>query len=240
MNEEQMPTLSLRLAYAFGAAHKLEREINEIRGMEIEWDRPYTSSLRRGFIVELFEKNGLFEEFKAKCWPYGNTKEGEAKRRRSVRIKQQYDEFLSGRGGEIGLEESDEEEVDREFAAESDLRDFLSKNLTRIEPGPRLFEDSDRSGVEFPVGGRFIDILARDAKDNYVVVELKVSRGYDRAVGQLLRYMAWVQANLAGGKPVRGVIVASGITDDLKLAASLVPNVRLFQYEIEFRLKPLA
>ena len=76
-----------------------------------------------------------------------------------------------------------------EFAYESDLRNFLSKNLHIIEPGLRLYEEEGITGVEFPAGGRFIDILALDARGAYVVVELKVSRGYDRTVGQLRRYM---------------------------------------------------
>ena len=46
------------------------------------------------------------------------------------------------------------------------------------------------ASVEYPVGGRFIDILPVDRNAGYVVIELKMSRGYDRTVGQLLRYMA--------------------------------------------------
>ena len=82
-----------------------------------------------------------------------------------------------------------------------------------------LYEDEDGTfaGVEFSAGGRFIDILARDRNGGFVVIELKVSRGYDRTIGQLLRYMAWVSANLSDGRPVRGVIVASKITEDLQL-----------------------
>jgi hypothetical protein len=38
MNEEMTQTLSLKAAYAFGAAHGLEREVTEIRDMVIEWD----------------------------------------------------------------------------------------------------------------------------------------------------------------------------------------------------------
>jgi endonuclease len=40
-------------------------------------------------------------------------------------------------------------------------------------------------------------------------------------------------------KPVRGCIVAKEITDDLKLAASLVPDVRLVEYRISFELRPV-
>lgn len=73
-----------------------------------------------------------------------------------------------------------------EFAYESDLRDFLAKNLIVIEPGLQLYQEEGITGIEFPVGGRFIDILAVDAEKRLVVIELKVSRGYDRVVGQLL------------------------------------------------------
>ena len=92
--------------------------------------------------------------------------------------------------------------------------------------------------MEFPVGGRFIDILAQTPQGDFVVIELKVSRGYDRTVGQILRYMGWVRENLADGKSVRGVIVASQITDDLKLAASCVPDISLMEYALSFTVRP--
>ena len=67
-----------------------------------------------------------------------------------------------------------------------------------------------------------------------------VSRGYDRVIGQLLRYMSWIEKNLAEQRKVRGVIVAAQITDDLKLAASRIPDVRLVEYEISFSIKPVS
>jgi hypothetical protein len=133
--------------------------------------------------------------------------------------------------------EAEEEASSDEFAYEDDLRDFLAKNLTKIEPGLKLFEEEELNGVEYPVGGRYIDILAVDASGGYVVIELKVSRGYDRTAGQLLRYMGWIKKNLADGKSVRGLIVAREITEDLKLAISLIPDVQLVEYELSFRLR---
>jgi endonuclease len=127
----------------------------------------------------------------------------------------------------------------REFAFERDLRNYLVKNLGLVEPGLRLYDEEGITGVEFPVGGRFIDILAVDKGGRYVVIELKVSRGYDRVVGQLLRYMAWVEKNLETSQPVRGIIVAKEITADLKLACSRVADVRLVEYEISFKLRPV-
>lgn len=124
-----------------------------------------------------------------------------------------------------------------EFAYERDLKNYLAKNLGTIEPGLRVFEDEGLSGIEYPAGGRYIDILASDANDNFVVIELKVSKGYDRVVGQILRYMGWIERNLADGKEVRGIIVAADISEDLKLATSRVPGISLLEYEISFVVK---
>jgi len=126
----------------------------------------------------------------------------------------------------------------REFAYQQDLQNFLSKNLSLLEPGLSLYEEEGITGVEFPVGNRRIDILALDAEENYVVVELKVSRGYDRVVGQLLRYVAWIRQNQAEpGQRVRGVIVAREISDDLLLACSELDNVSLYEYELSVSLQ---
>lgn len=127
-----------------------------------------------------------------------------------------------------------------QFAYEADLRNYLSKNLHIIEAGLRLYEDEGITGIEFPVGGRFIDILAIDAENNLVVIELKVSRGYDRVIGQLMRYMGWIKLNLAeNGQKVRGAIVAREITKDLILACSLVPGITLLEYQLALSLKKI-
>lgn len=125
-----------------------------------------------------------------------------------------------------------------EFAYEHDLRDYLAKNLHLVEPGLRLYEDEGVKGIEFPAGNRYIDILAIDKNDDYVVIELKVSRGYDRVVGQLLRYVGWIQQNHANAEQkVRGVIVSREITDDLRLACSGLQHVSLFEYQLSVTLK---
>jgi RecB family endonuclease NucS len=60
-------------------------------------------------------------------------------------------------------EEEDEPTKAAMFAYESDLRNFLSKNLSVLEHGLRLSEEEGIKGIEFPAGGRFVDILALDA-----------------------------------------------------------------------------
>jgi endonuclease len=137
--------------------------------------------------------------------------------------------------------DDEESEGANEFAYEADLRDFLARNLSILERGLRLYEDEGITGVEFPVGGRYIDILALSPEKEYVVVELKVSRGYDRVVGQILRYMAWIAKNQAEpSQKVRGIIVAREITNDLLLACSSLSNVQLYEYQLSVTLKKVS
>ena len=126
-----------------------------------------------------------------------------------------------------------------EFAYEADLKNYLAKNLSVIETGLTLYEEEGITGIEFPVGGRRIDILALDSHNHYVVIELKVSRGYDRVIGQLMRYMAWIANNQAeSGQKVRGIIIAREIGEDCrKLACTLMKDVKLFEYELSLALK---
>jgi hypothetical protein len=131
----------------------------------------------------------------------------------------------------------EESEASSEFAAEKDLQKYLLENLNSLEPGIRLYEEEGMTGFEYPAGGRFIDILAVDRDENFVVIELKVSRGYDRVIGQLLRYMAWVERNLADKRKVRGIIVARSISEDLRLATSRIKDVNLFEYRIKFEIE---
>jgi hypothetical protein len=199
--------LPLKTAYSFGAEHDLQAEVDEIKDMEIGWNLSYTSSVRRGYIIDLFKDRGLLEEFKTKFWPYGKTPGGAKELDRYVRIKNRYDDFLDGKAPPADEVEGD---ADQQFAAEADLRDFLAKNLACIEAGLRLYDQGGKSGVEFAVEDGRVDILAIDAKKRFVVIELKLGRGRNKALGQLLYYMGWVDKNLGNG-PCRGIIIAKDI-----------------------------
>lgn len=166
---------------------------------------------------------------------------GETRRRRYLRIKAQYEEFLAGGGPPPGPTPEPDTEPDEslEFALEAHLRDFLARNLERIEPGLRLYESGERKGIEFPVEGGRIDLLAIDRTGKYVVIELKLSRGRNKALGQLLYYMGWIDQHLGQG-PCRGYIIASEITEELAIAVSRVPGVSLAKYRMSFAIEPVA
>lgn len=133
--------------------------------------------------------------------------------------------------------EDEETKETHEFAYEKDLKNFLANNLSVIRSSLDVYQDGNISGIEFPVGGRYIDILAVENGKDLVVIELKVSKGYDRTLGQILRYMAWIEKNLAEpGQSVKGMIIARNISEDLRLATSRVRDVELFEYDLSISL----
>lgn len=114
---------------------------------------------------------------------------------------------LAAPSGDLELQEHSDGERASQSALETRLRDFLAKNLDRVEPGLKLYASQERSGIEFPVDGGRIDLLAVDQNGQYVVVELKLSQGRNKALRQLLYYMGWVDQSL-GHAPCRGLIIA--------------------------------
>jgi hypothetical protein len=133
-------------------------------------------------------------------------------------------------------------ETNSMFAMEAHLRDYLAKSLPTL-PGHNsplsLYRAEERDGVEFQTDVGPIDILATYDGDFYVI-ELKVGRGPDAALGQVLRYMGWVKTHLAGDKNVFGIVVASDIGKKLKYAVTQVPAVRLMEYDLNVRLRSVA
>jgi hypothetical protein len=127
------------------------------------------------------------------------------------------------------------------FALESHLRDYLAKNLSSIADFGiplRVFTSNDgRDGVEFQTDVGPIDILAQASNGDFYVFELKLGRGQDAALGQILRYMGWVFEHLAEGAKVYGIVLAADISEKLRYAVTQVPSVKLIEYELRFAIK---
>lgn len=236
LGDIRMKTFPIREAYVFAAANSLANEAAKIREMEIEWDRSYNTSVRRGFLLREFERRNLLSKFIAESWPLGDSPQGAAERRRYLRLADEYDAFLKGHEPADAPEEDSAAETSLEFALEAHLRDFLAKNLDQIEPGLRLYQANGVTGVEFNVDGGRIDLLAIDKLGKFVVIELKLSQGRNKALGQLLYYMGWVDQKLGGG-PCRGIVIASEIADELVVAISRTPGVSLSRYRMKFSIE---
>jgi restriction system protein len=70
-----------------------------------------------------------------------------------------------------------------------------------------------------------------------LVVELKRGRASDVVVGQVLRYMGYVQQELAEeGQTVKGVIIALEDDQRLRYALAVSPDIKFFRYKINFQL----
>ena len=141
--------------------------------------------------------------------------------------------------------EEDDEEVaivtaENEFADENDLRRYLVKHLSVIEKGLKLYENNGTTGEEFLVPGtsRRIDILAIDAKGKFVVIELKVSRGYERVVGQILFYQSSIKTIFKQDK-VRAIIVAREILPEIKTVTEYLQDFELFDYQLSVTLNKI-
>jgi 5-methylcytosine-specific restriction endonuclease McrBC GTP-binding regulatory subunit McrB len=143
---DEFERLPLRVAYEFLEHKNLGNEANEIRQSKDSY-RSYTTSLKRGKVLDLLERNNFLEEFINKHWPLGKTEKGKKEIRKYKRI---YDSFLNKDRTE---EEDEEESIEgTSFAYEEDLKDYLSSNLSMIEPGLKIFKDeSGVEGTEYPV-----------------------------------------------------------------------------------------
>lgn len=131
----------------------------------------------------------------------------------------------------------DTADAGRAFAAEAHLRDYLANHLEDVEPGLTLYVDEDGvPGVEYRTDIGRIDILAVDAWQNFVVLELKVERGPDAVVGQVLRYKNWVKRHMAPEDRVRGIIIAGRIHDRIRYAIAADPDLMAMEYEIRLAL----
>lgn len=127
------------------------------------------------------------------------------------------------------------------FALEKHLEDFLVQNWKQTELGKYYDiyeEDGELVGQQYQSDTGPIDILAisKDKKE-LLVVELKKGRVSDSVVGQVQRYMGYVQEELAEeGQKVKGVIIA--LEDDLRIkrALAVTSNIEFYKYQVSFKL----
>ncbi len=125
------------------------------------------------------------------------------------------------------------------FYMEKELENFLIRNWEHTSLGRELdlIDENEKFSQQYPTDIGKIDILSIDRKTGqYVVIELKKDKTSDDVVGQIARYMGWVQKNKANGKTVRGIIIASENDIRLSYALSQIPNAELMLYKVDFTL----
>lgn len=110
---------------------------------------------------------------------------------------------------------------------EEDLRKYLARCPEVLEKGLELVEDRST-----PAGQ--LDLLFRDEKGDYVVVETKRRSSSDAVVGQLLRYIAGVREKY--GKNVRGIIVLYEPDKKLEYSVKGAGNIGIKYYRMRFEI----
>jgi restriction system protein len=84
-----------------------------------------------------------------------------------------------------------------------------------------------------------MDILAISKdRTRLLVIELKRGRASDVVVGQIQRYMGFVQdILLEQGQSVEGLIIAQEDDQKIRRALSVAQNIRFMRYRVEFHLE---
>jgi hypothetical protein len=127
------------------------------------------------------------------------------------------------------------------FYMESQLEDFLIENWDRTELGKKyelIEEDGEIVSQQYSTGIGKIDILAQDRKTKQlVVIELKKNQTSDDTVGQLTRYMGFLEEHKTKGNPTKGIIIASKYDERLYYALKKVRDVEVYLYRVDFHLK---
>lgn len=126
------------------------------------------------------------------------------------------------------------------FYMESQLEDFLVENWDRTELGKKydLIEEDDHFSQQYPTGIGKIDILVKDKKtEQYVVIELKKGQTSDDTIGQIARYMGWLEEHKTNGKLTKGIIVAAQYDERLYYALKKLKDVEVFLYKVDFKLE---
>jgi len=127
---------------------------------------------------------------------------------------------------ELGID--DDESCEITFGLEKDLQNALRNNIGQLEQGLKIVD----GGTEKTTKAGRLDILAEDKDGNPVVIELKAGQAPAGSVEHVLSYMSAVGEEY--GRPVRGIIVAGGFSERIKLAARGIPQLKLIAYSLQF------
>ena len=115
------------------------------------------------------------------------------------------------------------------LSLEKDLRDHLAAKPSLIENGLSLV------GKEYTItGAGRADIVCKDKRGNYVVIETKKVGDSDKVIGQILRYVGGLRKE---GKKVRGIIVVNEPDEKLDFAIEAVKDfITLKYYKVRFEI----
>lgn len=154
--------------------------------------------------------------------------------------REELEKFLGGAAAPKLISTDATVEDASSFALESHLEEFLVKNWPNTDLGKDydIYEEDGEKAQQYQTDTGPLDILAisKDRK-RLLVVELKKGRASDAVVGQTLRYMSYVQDELAeDDQTVLGAIIAHDDDTRIRRALAMTPNICFYRYQVSFRL----
>jgi hypothetical protein len=111
---------------------------------------------------------------------------------------------------------------------EKHIQESLSNNLHKLGFGPMTL-----LGLEYPVSFGRIDILGETKEGALVVIEVKRGVANRNAIGQVQSYMGAILDEFPG-RPITGVIVATGMDEAGLAALKTNKNVSFCKYLLSF------
>lgn len=115
-----------------------------------------------------------------------------------------------------------------QLSLERDLQLALRENIGQLEPGLVITD----GGKEKIIASGRTDILAVDANNQSVVIELKIGTADYPVIAQILSYMGDLQVEM--GSPARGIIIAHDFTPRAIAASKPVASLELQKYGFSF------
>jgi restriction system protein len=154
--------------------------------------------------------------------------------------REELEKFLGGAAAPKLISTDAAVEDASSFALESHLEEFLVKNWPNTDLGKDydIYEEDGEKAQQYQTDTGPLDILAisKDRK-RLLVVELKKGRASDAVVGQTLRYMSYVQDELAEeDQAVLGAIIAHEDDTRIRRALAMTPNICFYRYQVSFKL----
>ena len=155
--------------------------------------------------------------------------------------QEKFESLIERDASKTDIEGSEDVDDVAEFVLEKYLEEFIVSNFSRIF-GDKLNLYTDPvegvAGQQFSTDVGTIDILAQEPDDGeFVVIELKKGQASDKVVGQILRYMGWIQENLASEtQKVKGIVICHEPNVRLSYAVTMVPEISLKSYQVSFSL----
>lgn len=140
----------------------------------------------------------------------------------------------------LGVKSLSEAGVYLDAPEEKYVQKFMEKNFDAVfsDLNLKLYEDNpDQNGFQYvtPVGK--LDFLTVDKTNgDFVVVELKIGKVHDAALGQIQRYMGYVKKEMAGDKTVRGILLGEEIDDKTNYALLIAPTVEFRKYRLNIKI----